>query len=75
MVQGFKTKEKAYYIIGEEEQLYEREHYCPLLQNNCNTNCVCFNKPRVYSTGKGERPWKVSKEFGCTNKMFFQEIK
>jgi len=71
MTRQFKTKDKAYFAVSEEEQMYGQEHYCPLLKNNCNPDCICFLHSRVTNSNKGTHPWKVSKNFGCTNKMFF----
>ncbi len=69
-MKSYKTKDKAYYAISEEEEMYERDHFCPLIGKNCNSSCICFKHPTVQRKGKEPKPWVVSRILGCTNKMF-----
>lgn len=67
----YKTKSLAYQAIEEEEDLYVSEHFCPLLKDHCNRDCVCFNRLSVHNKGASTKPWKVDNVLGCANKMFF----
>ena len=71
MITKYKTEKAALGAVQEEEDVYVSSHFCPLIQNHCNPDCVCFNPIRVTHNRNAKVGWELSKDFGCKNKMFF----
>ena len=71
MLENFKTKEEA---EKEVKRINEKENqageiniqFCPLINNSCKTNCVCFY-PATFSGSK--ESWRIYGSF-CGNAMF-----
>ena len=62
-------------LQAETDNLNAYRPFCPLISGSCDTNCVCWQKAKIYELPNAkdkEKRWRVTC-VGCTNQMFTRE--
>ena len=61
---SLKAAERA---LVEDEQFFLDQTFCPLIQKNCNSFCVCVERPKIK---KVKNNFEVTGHVRCSNYMF-----
>jgi hypothetical protein len=73
--QRFKTEEEAQAIADEVNKLTMGETFCPMIKENCRTDCQCFVRAyvgqQIYSHTADHFRHFMVKGFYCDNAMFY----